>query len=105
MASRSPLAGIVMGSASDWEVMREAAKQLTDFSVPFETKVLSAHRTPEALARFLAIYDTRLLAHTRPYDGVVEVVEVPTVGLGVVLRRNWGGKAGDDADGDDRGAA
>jgi 5-(carboxyamino)imidazole ribonucleotide mutase len=38
-----------MGSASDWEVMREAAKQLTDFSVPFETKVLSAHRTPDAL--------------------------------------------------------
>ena len=49
MASRSPLVGIVMGSASDWEVMREAAKQLTDFSVAFETKVLSAHRTPDAL--------------------------------------------------------
>jgi len=38
-----------MGSASDWEIMREAAKQLTDFAVPFETKVLSAHRTPDAL--------------------------------------------------------
>ena len=49
MATRSPLVGIVMGSASDWEVMREAAKQLTDFSVPFESKVLSAHRTPDAL--------------------------------------------------------
>jgi 5-(carboxyamino)imidazole ribonucleotide mutase len=49
MASRSPLVGIVMGSASDWDVMREAAKQLTDFSVPFESKVLSAHRTPDAL--------------------------------------------------------
>jgi 5-(carboxyamino)imidazole ribonucleotide mutase len=48
MAS-SPLVGIVMGSASDWEVMKEAAKQLTDFSVPFESKVLSAHRTPDAL--------------------------------------------------------
>lgn len=53
MASRSPLAGIVMGSASDWEVMREAAKQLTDFSVPFETRVLSAHRTPEALEKWV----------------------------------------------------
>jgi 5-(carboxyamino)imidazole ribonucleotide mutase len=53
MASRSPLAGIVMGSASDWEVMREAAKQLADFSVPFETKVLSAHRTPEALEKWV----------------------------------------------------
>jgi 5-(carboxyamino)imidazole ribonucleotide mutase len=49
MAGQSPLVGIVMGSASDWEVMREAAKQLSDFSVPFETKVLSAHRTPDAL--------------------------------------------------------
>jgi 5-(carboxyamino)imidazole ribonucleotide mutase len=49
MASPSPLVGIVMGSASDWEVMREAAKQLTDFAVPFESKVLSAHRTPDAL--------------------------------------------------------
>ena len=49
MADRSPLVGIVMGSASDWEVMREAAKQLTDFAVPFEAKVLSAHRTPDAL--------------------------------------------------------
>jgi len=49
MAGQSPLVGIVMGSASDWEVMREAAKQLSDFAVPFETKVLSAHRTPDAL--------------------------------------------------------
>lgn len=49
MPSRSPLVGIVMGSASDWEIMREAAKQLTDFSVPYETRVLSAHRTPDAL--------------------------------------------------------
>lgn len=49
MAGNSPLVGIVMGSASDWDVMKEAAKQLADFSVPFESKVLSAHRTPDAL--------------------------------------------------------
>ena len=49
MASASPLVGIVIGSASDWDVMKEAAKQLGDFSVPFESKVLSAHRTPDAL--------------------------------------------------------
>jgi len=53
MASRSPLVGIVMGSASDWDVMREAAKQLADFSVPYEAKVLSAHRSPEALAEWV----------------------------------------------------
>lgn len=49
MSRRAPLVGIVMGSATDWEVMREAAKQLTAFSVPYEARVLSAHRTPEAL--------------------------------------------------------
>ena len=53
MATRSPLVGIVMGSASDWEIMREAAKQLTDFSVPFDTKMLSAHRTPDALENWV----------------------------------------------------
>src|SRR6266516_956827 len=53
MASRAPLVGIVMGSASDWEVMREAAKQLADFSVTYEAKVLSAHRSPDALAEWV----------------------------------------------------
>jgi 5-(carboxyamino)imidazole ribonucleotide mutase len=53
MAGRSPLVGIVMGSASDWEVMREAAKQLANFSVPYEAKVLSAHRSPDALAEWV----------------------------------------------------
>ncbi len=49
MATTRPLVGIVMGSANDWEIMREAAQQLDDFSVPYEAKVLSAHRSPEAL--------------------------------------------------------
>src|SRR5438132_5448185 len=53
MASRSPLVGIAMGSPGDWEVMREAAKQLADFSVPYEAKVLSAHRSPDALAEWV----------------------------------------------------
>ena len=53
MASNSPIVGIVMGSASDWDVMKEAAKQLGDFSVPFEAKVLSAHRTPGALEAWI----------------------------------------------------
>jgi 5-(carboxyamino)imidazole ribonucleotide mutase len=53
MASRAPLVGIVMGSSSDWEVMQQAAKQLDDFSVPYEAKVLSAHRTPDALEEWI----------------------------------------------------
>jgi 5-(carboxyamino)imidazole ribonucleotide mutase len=44
-----PLVGVVMGSQSDWEVMQHAAKVLKDFDVPFEHKVVSAHRTPDAM--------------------------------------------------------
>jgi 5-(carboxyamino)imidazole ribonucleotide mutase len=39
--------GLVMGSSSDWEVMQHAAQQLDAFGVPFEAKVVSAHRTPD----------------------------------------------------------
>jgi len=42
--------GIVMGSASDWETMKAAAKTLEEFGVPYEAKALSAHRTPELVA-------------------------------------------------------
>jgi len=59
MARRSPLVGIVMGSASDWEIMREAARQLTDFAVPYEAKVLSAHRSPDALFEWVEHLSTR----------------------------------------------
>ena len=41
--------GIVMGSNSDWETMRHAAGVLRDFAVPFEARIVSAHRTPELL--------------------------------------------------------
>jgi 5-(carboxyamino)imidazole ribonucleotide mutase len=46
--------GVVMGSASDWEVMRATAEQLKSFSVPYEARALSAHRTPEALEAWIA---------------------------------------------------
>jgi 5-(carboxyamino)imidazole ribonucleotide mutase len=45
----TPVVGVVMGSQSDWEVMQHAAKVLKDFGVPFEHKVVSAHRTPDAM--------------------------------------------------------
>lgn len=44
-----PLVGIIMGSQSDWEVMSEAARTLEELKVPIEVRVLSAHRTPDAL--------------------------------------------------------
>ena len=42
--------GIVMGSTSDWETMKAAAKTLEEFGVPYEAKAMSAHRTPHAVA-------------------------------------------------------
>lgn len=49
MNSATPLIGVVMGSSSDWDVMRLAAEILTEFSVPFEAQVVSAHRMPDEL--------------------------------------------------------
>jgi 5-(carboxyamino)imidazole ribonucleotide mutase len=52
MNSSAPAIGIVMGSDSDWPVMQAAAKILRDFGVPFEAKVVSAHRTPDLLYQY-----------------------------------------------------
>jgi|TARA_B110000046_G_scaffold184987_1_gene225120 5-(carboxyamino)imidazole ribonucleotide mutase len=47
-----PVVGIVMGSNSDWPVMQKAVEQLEDFGIPYETKVVSAHRTPGLLTEY-----------------------------------------------------
>ena len=52
MSAASPLIGVVMGSSSDWEIMRHAADILTEFGVPHETRVVSAHRTPDDMFRY-----------------------------------------------------
>ncbi len=49
MADEAPLIGIIMGSRSDWETMRHAADLLAELEVPHETRVVSAHRTPDRL--------------------------------------------------------
>lgn len=48
----APQVGVVMGSSSDWEVMQHAARILKQLGVPFETRVVSAHRTPDLLYRY-----------------------------------------------------
>jgi len=48
----SPLVGLAMGSESDWPTMEAAADALRRFGVPFEARVLSAHRTPDAMADY-----------------------------------------------------
>lgn len=47
-----PVVGVVMGSQSDWDVMQHAAKVLKDFGVAYEAKVVSAHRTPDAMFEY-----------------------------------------------------
>ncbi|WP_339769867.1 5-(carboxyamino)imidazole ribonucleotide mutase [uncultured Pseudosulfitobacter sp.] len=49
MTDQSPKVGIIMGSQSDWPTMREAAQMLEDLGVAFETRIVSAHRTPDRL--------------------------------------------------------
>ena len=51
---KHPLVGIVMGSDSDWPVMRTCAETLRKFDIPYEAKVLSAHRTPDAALDYAA---------------------------------------------------
>lgn len=54
-----PLVGVVMGSSSDWEVMKHAATLLKQLGVHFETRVVSAHRTPDLLYDYAATAEAR----------------------------------------------
>jgi len=54
-----PLVGIIMGSASDWETMEHAAKTLEELGVPHETRVVSAHRTPDLLFEYASSAEKR----------------------------------------------
>ena len=55
----TPLVGIIMGSKSDWETMRHAADTLAQFGVPHETKIVSAHRTPQWMVEYASSAESR----------------------------------------------
>lgn len=59
------LVGIIMGSKSDWETMSNAAKQFDDLNIPYEVKVVSAHRTPDLLFNY---------AETAPERGIEVII-------------------------------
>ena len=61
----APLVGIIMGSDSDWPTMEAAYKVCMEFKVPCEVRVVSAHRTPDDMARYAK------LAHTRGLRAVI----------------------------------
>jgi 5-(carboxyamino)imidazole ribonucleotide mutase len=54
-----PLVGIIMGSTSDWETLEQASKTLDELNVPHETKVVSAHRTPDLLFQYASSAEQR----------------------------------------------
>jgi 5-(carboxyamino)imidazole ribonucleotide mutase len=90
-----PVVGIVMGSSSDHEVMRSAGEVLERFDVPYEIRVVSAHRTPEAMI------DYGLTAHGRGLRVIIagaggaahlagmlaSVTTLPVIGVPVALAR------------------
>jgi 5-(carboxyamino)imidazole ribonucleotide mutase len=59
MATVTPLVGIIMGSKSDWETMRHASEMLKQFEVPHESRVVSAHRTPDLMAEYAKTAESR----------------------------------------------
>ena len=52
MSETPPIVGVIMGSKSDWDTMQHAADVLGQFGVPFEARVVSAHRTPELMREY-----------------------------------------------------
>lgn len=54
-----PLVGVIMGSSSDWETLENAAKTLAELGIPHETRVVSAHRTPDLLFEYASSAEKR----------------------------------------------
>jgi 5-(carboxyamino)imidazole ribonucleotide mutase len=55
----NPLVGVIMGSSSDWDTLEPAAKTLSELGIPHETKVVSAHRTPDLLFEYASGAEAR----------------------------------------------
>ena len=56
---KKALVGVVMGSDSDWEIMQQAVQILKEFQIPYEAKVVSAHRTPDYLFEYASTAEGR----------------------------------------------
>jgi 5-(carboxyamino)imidazole ribonucleotide mutase len=54
-----PLVGVVMGSSSDWEIMQHTVAQLKSFDIPYEARVMSAHRTPDLALEYASSAESR----------------------------------------------
>ncbi len=58
-SNEQPLVGVIMGSKSDWETMRHASEVLAEFGVPCESRVVSAHRTPQWMCEYASTAEER----------------------------------------------
>jgi 5-(carboxyamino)imidazole ribonucleotide mutase len=58
-ANAKPLVGVIMGSSSDWQTLEPASKTLSELGIPHETKVVSAHRTPDLLFEYASGAEAR----------------------------------------------
>ena len=56
-----PLVGVIMGSKSDWETMRHAVETLESLGVPYEVRIVSAHRTPDLMFEYARTAESRRL--------------------------------------------
>lgn len=94
-ATAAPLVGLVMGSDSDWNVMSEASSALTEFGIPHEVEVVSAHRTPDkmisygrdARARGLKVLIAGAGGAAHLPGMLASVTTLPVVGVPVPLSR------------------
>ncbi|HWC99558.1 MAG TPA: 5-(carboxyamino)imidazole ribonucleotide mutase [Candidatus Sulfopaludibacter sp.] len=59
MTDNAPLVAVIMGSKSDWEVMRQAGEVLSQFGIPHQCRVLSAHRTPTQTAEYVGSAESK----------------------------------------------
>jgi 5-(carboxyamino)imidazole ribonucleotide mutase len=59
MSTAAPLVGLIMGSKSDWETMKEAAILLKELNIPYEARIVSAHRTPELMFEYARTAESR----------------------------------------------
>jgi 5-(carboxyamino)imidazole ribonucleotide mutase len=59
MSAQSPIVGVIMGSKSDYEVLAPATEILAELGIPYETRIVSAHRTPEWMAQYASEAESR----------------------------------------------
>jgi 5-(carboxyamino)imidazole ribonucleotide mutase len=95
MAERTPLVGVIMGSDSDLETMQGAVDVLTEFGVPHEVRIVSAHRTPDVMVEYARSAATRGLRVIVAGAGgaahlpgmTASLTSLPVIGVPVALRQ------------------